>query len=521
MNAPLNDRLASALAQSSSSDPTEADAAAAQLRELLVTPSGDLIEEAHNLEPGSALGAARALSATGIGPDLLPAAGLAQIAHKQGVDEGGVLFAECVDRLAVMSGRPQPFGTVAIQHDGEIIQAPVDSGVTDADRAQVGLPPLDEIRRRILEQARDRAREMADAPALPEGIPYARVWTDPDAATLRARWDVEDSSAWADGDVLTIVGEEPFVCVPTFGLASWPVSGEPELFALSVRVDRLDEAVITYTRRPVYGPEASAPVTSQAGSHDGRFRGENSPPELASNDQLAGVLHDEVIGSEALGEPRAVTIYEPPDAARLAEENGPLPVVYATDGRLFPAYARRLDAAIVDGWCPPVFVVAAHSAPMMPDPGAQASPRALEYLPGFEPASFDRHQRFFVDELAAFAEERFPVRQDRAGRSVFGCSDGGGHAIATGMLHFQRFGHVFAFSTGIAPDGQTGWVADEGPFVHLCAGTLEGAFHQATSMWAFFLERIGAPHHFTERVCGHDVIQWAEEFPRALARAYG
>jgi enterochelin esterase-like enzyme len=71
------------------------------------------------------------------------------------------------------------------------------------------------------------------------------------------------------------------------------------------------------------------------------------------------------------------------------------------------------------------------------------------------------------------------------------------------------------------PELSTSWSADTHPVVHLCAGTLEGAFHQATEAWAGFLHHQGAPHHFTERVAGHDLIQWCEELPNALQRAWG
>jgi enterochelin esterase-like enzyme len=89
------------------------------------------------------------------------------------------------------------------------------------------------------------------------------------------------------------------------------------------------------------------------------------------------------------------------------------------------------------------------------------------------------------------------------------------------MLHPGRFGHVMAFSTGMPPDGRTRWDPTNGPVAHLCAGTLEDGFHSATLMWSYFLERIGATHHLTERVCGHDLIQWCEELPNALQQAFG
>lgn len=483
-------------------DPAEADRLITELRDHAGV--GELTGH-------DALRAARHLSGSGVGPDLMPAAELAMRAHNEGIDGAGLVFAEAADRIAVLSGRPQPFGTVAVHQNGEVSQAPVDRGVTDDQRAEFGVAPLAELTERIMAQTRDEARGLAEVEGLPPGTPFARVWRDPDPAELRSRWESEGVSCWADGDELTIIGDEPFVSTPVFGLTSWDAGGG--LSVLTVRVERLSEAVITYTRHPTGG---SAAFSFRRGSHDGRFRGPDAPSELASNEQLKGALFDHTLESDALGEPRQVSVYRPPASAVRELPEGGLPVVYATDGNMFAAYARRLDAAIEAGWCPPVIVVAAHSARA----DASTNLRAMEYLPGFDDRRFDAHQRFFVDELTAFAEAELPVRRDRGGRAVFGCSDGGGHALATGMLHHDRFGQVLAYSTGMAPDGATRWVVDEGPFVHLCAGTLEGPFHQATAMWAFYFERIGAPHHFTERVAGHDLIQWAEELPVALGRAF-
>ncbi|MEL7156451.1 MAG: alpha/beta hydrolase-fold protein, partial [Actinomycetota bacterium] len=220
------------------------------------------------------------------------------------------------------------------------------------------------------------------------------------------------------------------------------------------------------------------------------------------------------VDSDALSDHRRITVYRPPDH----EVGEAIPVLYATDGNMFAPYARRLDAAIEAGWCPRVVVVAAHAAPADQIRGNQ---RALEYLAGFDDRRFDAHQRFFVDELAQWAEAELGVPTDRVLRGVFGCSDGGGHALSTGRLHHRRFGHLFAFSTGTPPEPSMAGDPDPHPMVHLCAGTLEPGFHGATAAWAGYLHRVGIDHHFTERVSGHDLIQWCEELPRALARAWG
>ncbi|MBM3684763.1 MAG: esterase family protein [Actinobacteria bacterium] len=453
--------------------------------------------------------AADLLRSSGALADLPEAARLARVAHDDGVAGAGHLHANLVDQVSLYSGRPQPYGTVLVEHEGDVVQPPVDPSVDDDARRVLGVPSLAELRAEAERSSRELARERAATPGLlPRSQRFCRVWTDPDPADLRARRDAEGSSAWADGDVLTFVVDSavPVVASPTFPLPSWEV--EPGLHALQVRVERLEEAVVTYTFVPLGG----VPRAGTRGAHDGRFRGPSAPPEQRSNDPLRGTLTDHLVASEPFGD-RAVSVYRP---AGHRPGDG-TPVVYATDGNLLGPYARRLDAAIEDGHCPPVVLVGAHAAPSDHVHGNQ---RALEYLVGFDPARFAAHERFFTDELVAWAESTFGVPAERARRAVFGCSDGGGHALTVARRHGDRFAHVIACSTGMPPEAQFRWDVDGAPFVHLCAGTLEGGFHQATEAWAAFLHLVGARHHFTERVAGHDLVQWAEELPAALRRAW-
>ena len=469
-------------------------------------------ESVESVEPALALRTARLLVAVGEPGDLPNIARLSLVAHEAGLDGAGRIHAEASDKIALYTGRPQLYGTVMLEHEGDIVQPPVNPAVTDDQRGELGVPSLAELHDRMQRLSRDLAIERAAKPGwLPNGQRYCRVWTDPDPAELAARMEAE-GSAWADGDVLTLATKSPVpvVATPVFSMKSWPVGDD--LQVITARVERLDEAVITYTFHPV-GGGGGVPRFSR-GSHDGRFRGENAPAELPSNDPLVGSSYEHAVESEAFGEPRRVTIYRPP-GHRIGDAT---PVIYATDGNMFSPYARRLDAAIENGLCPPVVVVAAASGGVN---AIEGNVRAAEYLPGFDQGHFENHERFFVHELSAWAEAELGVPTEPASRGVFGCSDGGGHSTMVAQRHPQRYGHIFAFSTGMPPEMTTPWDVDTYPFVHLCAGTLEGAFHQATEAWAGFLHMHGARYHFTDRVAGHDLIQWAEEFPRAIARAWG
>ena len=468
-------------------------------------------DQLDNADGQVAFGAARLLAASGDPSDLPSVARLSLQAHQDGIEGAGLIHAEASDKIALYTGRPQLYGTVMLEHQGDIVQPPVDKRISDQERAELGVPPMGELQRRMATLSRRLAVDRATQPGwLPEGQRFCRVWTNPEPAALRSRMATEGTTAWADGDIITFVAESasPVTVTPAFPIETWDAGDG--LQVLSLRVERLDEAVITYTFTPTDG----MPSTNfRRGSHDGRFRGVNAPPELASNDPLRGTSIEHAVDSDALGEPRKVTVYRPPGHA--AGDN--TPVIYATDGTMFAPYARRLDAAIQAGICPPVVIVAAHSASFDPIRG---NLRAAEYLPGFDEQVYTAHQQFFMDELPAWAEAELGVPSAPTRRGIWGCSDGGGHAAMAARLFPERFGHAFVYSTGMPPDMAYEWT-DEHPFMHLCAGTLEGPFHQATEAWAGYLMLVDAPYHFTERVAGHDLVQWAEELPHAINRAWG
>jgi len=469
------------------------------------------------VEPPTALRAARALLGSGVPHHLPAAAELALQAQKANITGAGVVFAEVTDRMSLMNGRPQRFGTVVVEHMGEAALAPLDGSVDDDVRSAMGIPPIAAIRANIDAGNRQRARDNAAAESIRGGLPYVRIWRDPTEADLMARWDAEGKPVWNDGEEITMVARsnEPGLLVtPVFQLPMWRVEGTDNLFAFTARVRRGDEAVLSYAfspTRPDGMPQNPEPARPQ-----GRWRGSNAGPEPArvENDDLAGSVIEHAVESDALGEPRKVTIYRPPNHDRREK----LPVIYATDGAWFDSYARRLDPRIVDGTVPRIVVVAAHNAGFNMQVG---NLRALEYLSGMDQDRFDRHARFFVTELSEWAEAELGVATERSGRAVFGTSDGGAFALTMGREFRSHFGTVFAFSSGVPPEMNEQWPADESPQVHLCAGVLEVPFHQSTAAWSAWLDHQGLNVHLTERVSGHDLIQWQEELPDAVARAWG
>src|SRR4051794_2048002 len=181
------------------------------------------------LHPSDALRAARLLFEHGEPQDLGLAGDLAWRAHQAGEAAAGPLFATCADRVAIYQGRPQRFGTVIQSYQGEAVLAPVDNSVPDEIRAQLGVPPVAELRVEVEQLNRRAARERAqDGGGLPEGLPFARVWRDPTLAELRSRLEAEGQPVWLDhNDEITFVCDRPLVGAivgPVFEIPMWRVT---------------------------------------------------------------------------------------------------------------------------------------------------------------------------------------------------------------------------------------------------------------------------------------------------------
>jgi enterochelin esterase-like enzyme len=157
-----------------------------------------------------------------------------------------------------------------------------------------------------------------------------------------------------------------------------------------------------------------------------------------------------------------------------------------------------------------------------PIPGDDASrlDRAREYVYGFEPDSvrFLKHEKFFMDEVAYWAEETLHASKEREARTIWGASNGGAFAVAMGLRHPDRFGHVIASSpvyNVIPPHKAAAYL----PEFFLTAGTFEEDTRSRTVALANALRKLHAPVRYVETVGGHDDLIWAESFVDALERS--
>jgi hypothetical protein len=123
---------------------TDHDSAAASARRaavLALRAGGRLVA------PAAQCAAARVLL-VGTMPAEIEAAqalALAAMPHERAARR---LAAEAYDRLRVLAGRPQKFGTQSVRRDGRVELWPLDPGTTDSERAKWDVEPLAELQRR-------------------------------------------------------------------------------------------------------------------------------------------------------------------------------------------------------------------------------------------------------------------------------------------------------------------------------------------------------------------------------------
>lgn len=332
-----------------------------------------------------------------------------------------------------------------------------------------------------------------------QDVTAERGWT---AEALAAREALAGAPVWLEGDELTFTfcgeaGAVRLCCGIQVNLHR--VAGS-DAWALTIKNPELPRAIVSYAffvnERPPIGETMAV------------WRGPLAPaaPVTADYANFQGTVRTERLQSDVLGEEREVTVYLPPGHAPTQR----YPTIYAADGESAGWLARVLEPLLLAGTLPPLLVVGAHSGEL----------RAEEYIPSRDAARFAAHERFFVGELAAWAERELGATTEREQRVVFGYSNGGVFAGEMLLRHPERFGVAFPFSAGVAPD-TTLHPPVASVRVYLAAGLFEQGFYTTTRAFAQQLERAGATVAFSPRVAGHDSAMWEEEFAAAALWAFG
>jgi enterochelin esterase-like enzyme len=198
---------------------------------------------------------------------------------------------------------------------------------------------------------------------------------------------------------------------------------------------------------------------------------------------------------------RQVTVYVPTDP--------PEAIVFAGDGEVISQWGEALEAANL----PSTMVVGVHRE-------GDETLRLHEYSPGFDPERFAAHERFLVEDVRRWTEERFGVRLPPQRTAVLGVSAGGELALALGLHHPQVFGAVFCASPGAGYRPPEPMPASL-PRAYLVAGTQEPFFLENATRWATALRDAGADVVMKERAGSHGDLFWQQEFPRMVAWAFG
>ena len=198
---------------------------------------------------------------------------------------------------------------------------------------------------------------------------------------------------------------------------------------------------------------------------------------------------------------RQVTVYVPPDP--------PEAIIYAGDGEMISQWGSVLEARDAT----PTMIVGVHRL-------SDETLRLHEYSPKFDPERFAAHERFFVEDVGAWARSRFGVTLPVERTAVFGVSAGGELSLAIGLRHPDLYGAIFSASPGAGyrpPD----LMPSSLPRTYLVAGTQEPFFLENAARWAVALRDAGADVVMTERDAGHDDAMWRDEFPLMVKWAFG
>lgn len=219
----------------------------------------------------------------------------------------------------------------------------------------------------------------------------------------------------------------------------------------------------------------------------------------ASSSDDVGVGGALVTESFAYDGGRQVTVYVPPAP--------PTAIVFAGDGPVTATWGATLEGADV----PPTMIVAVHGA-------TDETQRLHECSPGFDPARFAAHERFFVDDVARWTRSRFGVELPAARTAVLGASASGELALAVGLRHPDVYGAVLCASPG-AGYRPPAVVPSSMPRTYLVAGTQEPFFLDNAARWATALAAAGVEVVMTERPGGHGDPFWRDELAPMVAWA--
>ena len=344
-----------------------------------------------------------------------------------------------------------------------------------------------------------------------------RVKRIPSVKVLQSRVKKAETS-WLEGNEVVFAYQKNADSVEFSGGNSWAMTRVPgtDFWTLVLQIPEVNRATISYQFMVSKGDDLKIePETPEV------FRGSKTPPALRQTANLRGRLSEEIIQSSNLSEPRSLTIYSPP--LRAGEQIAA--VVYMADGQAVKLMAPYVEPLIVSRSLPPVLLVGVHRGKVLPGNPNVNDFRGREYLLRFGETDerFVAHERFLIEEVLPWAEEKLSAPKDKNKRAVFGASNGGSFALAMGIRHPEIFGHIIAFSATWSHNLSTpSWKPAQAPSQYLLVGTLESAnVRKLNKEWSETAKKSRATVTLREPVAGHDGVVWREWFPNSLLTEFG
>lgn len=251
------------------------------------------------------------------------------------------------------------------------------------------------------------------------------------------------------------------------------------------------------------------------------WRGPMAPAKPEQKRDLAGTVVKRTLWSEALQETRRINIYLPPRYS----DKGAYPTLYMADGQWIETWARFIEPMIDAGVIPPIVVVGADSGQegIVEDRASLGvDVRNADYLPAYPKGGdrFERHMRFFTQELVPYAEKEFALARSRAKRALFGISSGAVFAWHAGIRHGDLFLTALALSGGWYP-AEPGMVQEKlrTDFI-IGVGLYDFGFVISTQQTAKRLREKGFKVLEEYLYMGHDLDGWAFLTVKYLPRAF-
>jgi enterochelin esterase-like enzyme len=344
-------------------------------------------------------------------------------------------------------------------------EAPAKRGVSNGDYCS------DLEARRVAEAADPASVERIEAALL-----ACRLKADIAAAEISRALGAEVSALEVRGNEVTFFARASAKSLNTWRgwLRMERVAGT-DLWASRFRLASIDRALIEHWI--VDGEYKVIP-----GARNIQWRGPNAPPSPELKETLEGAILKKTLWSEALQETRRLTIYLP----KGHRAGGNYPALYMGDGEFVSSWAGYVEALIDRRVIPPIVIIGADAGQsgIVEDRSALGVElRAADYLPGIKNGGdrFDRHMRFFANELVPYAEREFSLAPDRAKRALQGQSNSAVFALWAGIDHPGKFGAVMAFSAGWYHVDRFGDPSGPRARFYLGAGLYEVGFYLSTN----------------------------------------